>query len=320
MKKGMFFMIISIMFLFVFAATYFLLGAKDNSDETETINYRVQLMNDFLSDFENDAPRAMFVASFRAFIALEENVVDTGKYYADFDASFTELFVNGTLNGTPKSIMADSSLADYLFNVNGVSNQLGLIMDFDLQYVTIEHINPWDVEVAIHGIINLTDKKGIANWVFNSSIPSIVSIKDLRDPLYTIETQGKLVSPVKIWNTSIGFVDNGTKNTDNLVDYINDTYYIANTNAPSFLMRFKNDLSPSPYGIESIVNLGLLGSIQGFTIIENKTVVDYLYFNSTINTTDYCNVENLIFTPDWFVIDSNHINIYELNNLTKTPC
>jgi hypothetical protein len=83
----------------------------------------------------------------------------------------------------------------------------------------------------------------------------------------------------------------------------------------------QNNLSPSPYGIESLVNLQVLAD-QGVVISDNnRSIVDYIFFG-TVATNNYCNIQNMIFEPDrWFVLDDGHSEFYQINTtLTRTPC
>lgn len=318
MKKGMYFMLVSVIFLLVFTTMVFIMNVSDSSETIQSKNYRVQLMNDFLSDFENDAPRAMYVASFRAFIALEEYVFTNGHYLNDTEKTFSEVFYNGTLDGVYQSIMNDSSISDYLIKVNSIANKLGLNIDFLLTNISLEQNNSWNVLVTISGVVNLTEANNLASWNYETFISSLVPIYDLRDPLYTIGTNGKLLSPIKKWNSSIEFVEDSTNSTVELQNFLNGTYYVESVDAPSFLMRFEGDNSASENGIASLVNLRILGD-QGVNIETGKSVVDYVYFNAN-STNNYCNISGMIFDPNWFIVDQANANLFEVDELSKLIC
>jgi hypothetical protein len=51
-------------------------------------------------------------------------------------------------------------------------------------------------------------------------------------------------------------------------------YYLASNYAPSFLMRLSGQLTPSPYGIESFVNINVFSA--------KKSSVDYYYFSPSL--------------------------------------
>ena len=135
-----------------------------------------------------------------------------------------------------------------------------------------------------------------------------LKITSFEDPLYTVETYGRVISIIQEANIT-DFVVNG--NTSNLTNHIDNSYYIPSTSAPSFLMRLKGNISNSTNGIESLVNLKKLESV-GITP-EVKSCVDYIYFSSDDPTNWQINN-----TFNWFRLDneSGHLDTYEVANLT----
>ncbi|MFH1400079.1 MAG: hypothetical protein ABIH41_01040 [Nanoarchaeota archaeon] len=129
-----------------------------------------------------------------------------------------------------------------------------------------------------------------------------------------METLGKL--PVAVHQTNITtFVnDTGDKNdTSGLQYHLNSSLYIPSRSAPSFIQRFEGDLTPSPAGIESLVNLQVLAD-QGVPIDNNRSVVDYLYFGLN-DTANYCDIQNMEFPPEyWFILDKAHSDVYQVND------
>lgn len=110
-------------------------------------------------------------------------------------------------------------------------------------------------------------------------------------------------------------------------------YYRANNYAPSFLMRLSGQLTCSPYGIESFVNIN--------TFTQNISSVDYNYFNSSspanqniykikgmpnCENSTICSNDNI---PHFFLDNEyafsnvsgayTHVQSYGADNLTLTP-
>ena len=81
-------------------------------------------------------------------------------------------------------------------------------------------------------------------------------------------------------------------------------------------MRFEGDLSSNENGIESIVDISLLEKQEDIVIDYDRSVIDYVYFG-TQATNNKCNIEDM---PSWFKIDEEHINDYEINELTYIDC
>jgi len=146
----------------------------------------------------------------------------------------------------------------------------------------------------------MRDKSGLARWDKKQEITAFIPVEGFEDPVYIINTNGLV--PRKI-NRSIysEFIVGG--DVSNLLDHVNKGYYLATSDAPSFLDRLRGDLSPDANGIESLVNLPEL-STQGIPT-SDKTAVDHIYFSA--NNPSASTVPGM---PSWFKIDSEHLSIY----------
>ncbi len=101
----------------------------------------------------------------------------------------------------------------------------------------------------------------------------------------------------------------------NLTLFVKNKYYESSTNGPSFLDRLEGRLSLSSkygYGLESFVNLDELSS-AGLGVNYQYSCVDYLYWSSTSGSSIRNGNYDNIFS--WLKIDSNHANIYGVNEL-----
>jgi len=208
--------------------------------------------------------------------------------------------------------MEDSSFKDYENKVSANAKNTGMDFFINVSDITLEQDDPWNVLVIIDAHIKLNDSSKLAYWDFNGSFITEVPIDGLRDPLYSINTLGRLQNTIRQANTT-DFVD-GT-NTSALLLHMNNGYYIESSSAPSFLMRFYDDLSSSPYGIESLVDIEEIND-QGLTIDETSPVVDYKYF-SGVYVADACEIQNM---PDWFKLEVSDLINYGLGGLNYTIC
>ena len=111
----------------------------------------------------------------------------------------------------------------------------------------------------------------------------------------------------------VGLVGKNGSGKTTLLNVING-FYKASTKAPSFLMRFTNNLSNSSFGIESLVYIPLL-TAQNLQVDESKSIVDYLYFSNVTGTAQVYDCENL---PEWFRIDYDHESDYDIDSLNCT--
>lgn len=312
-KKGFVYITTVSIFLIVLVSLFFIHEVYDDPSSGGSIETRIKTIDYFISDLEEDAERAVYISGFRTFIALEEYVSAKGAFLDDVEQSFLEAFYNGTIGNTSPQILNQSTFSQYISKVNANSNRIGINLNITILDVELYHIDPWTVGVKINVAVNVTDHKGLASWNFDQTFLSEIPIENLKDPLYSVKTLGRLPSFVKRTTITEFVIDN---ETDNLLSHIENFYYNASPRAPSFLMRFEGNLSNDTHGIESIVDISFLEKQEDLTIYYTRSVIDYIYFG-TIVTNNKCNVQNM---PSWFRIDESHIPDYEIGELTYTDC
>lgn len=314
-KKAIFYMFTVIVFLGIMILIMYTYQSYSIRDRQESIEIRIRSMNDFINDFNNDVHRSTRISATRALIALEDHVSLNGEYFSDLDEfrdTFKEVFYYGSINGTNHSLMEDSSFKDYESKVSSNAKNTGMDFFINVSDIKLEQDDPWNVLVIIDAHIKLNDSSKLAYWDFNRSFITKVPIDGLRDPLYSVNTLGRLQNTIIKANTT-DFVD-GT-NTSNLLLHVKNGYYIESSSAPSFLMRFYDDLSSSPYGIESLIDIEKISN-QGLTVDESSPVVDYKYFSGTYNA-DACEIQNM---PEWFKLEVSDLINYDLVGLNYTTC
>ena len=77
-----------------------------------------------------------------------------------------------------------------------------------------------------------------------------VSLINIRDPIYSVYTYGRVPNTIRITNVT-DYVNDSNNDTSQLRYHINHSFYVENILSPSFLMRLEGNFSKSPYGIES---------------------------------------------------------------------
>ena len=306
-RKG-FTYVLSVALLLAVIVLVFLTGIEPRyQDDTELVRARVVSMNDFVTNLESDINRATYITSFRALLSLEDYVASQGEFLNDTEVAFIEAFENGTIVGTNATLMNDSTFTDYLNRVNALGGEVGFSIDLSIQDVQLFHLNPWSVAVAVNLTIVLDDNLGVATWNTTETFVTEVPIFDLRDPLYSSNTQNRVVNTIRQFPYDPPVNESNT--TTYLEEFANTSAYLANTEAPSFLQRFENNISPSPYGIESIVNVVEL-STQDISVDADRVKLDYIYFNNQTVASTICDLENVaselaVILPDTRVSDYN---------------
>jgi hypothetical protein len=315
-RRGVMYTMIALLLLAVIANIFFSASSTSSREQSQSQAERVRATNAFILNLERDSQRAAYIAGFRTFIAMEQHVTSTGSFLNDPSASFTESFLNGTINGTAYTIMENSSFGQYVSRVQYLASQQGIALNATVVNITLWQADPWNLMVNYTLAMNVSDQRGRASWSVRKTLTGKVPLADLRDPLFTALTYGRIQRVIKRTNVTVFVNDSqNSNNTDGLMRHFNNSYYYAAGRGPTMLMRFAGNLSDSPYGIESLIDVDEF-SVQGLTASASSTVVDYLFFNDTAATA--CNIQNL---PTKIRIDGEHLPVYGINgSLTYDTC
>lgn len=306
-KKGAFFTLVSI--ILVSSLFFFYTSSNKYSlkEKSRVIEQRVLTMDSFIEDIEHDIERGLYISSMRALIGMSEFMIENGSFVTNFVPAFNEIMLNGTVDGNIINIIKNASFGDWIEKIIGLGNKLNIDIEFSDLYIIPYHDDQWNIKVNILGKINLTDIRGIASWQRTLNITAKIDIIEFEDPLYTVTSSGKLANKI-IKSNITDFVSGGASA---LIEHANNSKYIASDLAPSFLMRFAGNLSNSPFGIESIVNVPQLQIVAPEIYQASSSSVDYIYLgNSSIEN---CKVNETKNDLDWFRLDDAHLDTYYAN-------
>ena len=306
-KKSIFFSItaIALITLTIFSLTiYTKYRLRDKVMVTET---RIYSMNNFIDDVEKDMERGIYISGFRALMSMEQYITDNGIFLYDINSCFEEAFLNGTINNSQMGLMNESTFVNWTQRIKDQAIKLDIITDFNINKIIIYQEEPWAVSIAANITLNIEDVKKTASWQRPLYITTNISIQEFEDPLYVINSYGRVTN--KIIETNITDFIGPNNETTNLKTHVNNSYYIESNTAPSFLMRLEGNLSNSTYGIESLVNLEKFQAQE--VPIRDRSVVDYIYFGDQATTNH--NIQDM---PSWFKLDGGHLGKYECEELT----
>lgn len=315
-RKGVVYLAIAILFVLIILTVF--LTSVGESRKNESESYRILVINEFLDSLHSDMERAAYISAFRAFIGLEEYVSSEGSFLSDSSSAFADAFYSGSINGTVLPIMVDSSFSEYSSRLNQQVENLDVNLLFDVLEVNFFQSNPWAVNVNMTISVLLSDNKADVSWNYNKTVLVVVPISNLKDPLYSVNTYGKVqnfIVPTNISDIDDFIRFNGT-DTFNFETHLNNSFYIASDAAPNFMMRFEGNTSSSPFGIESLIYLPLLQGQDDLDVYLNRSLIDHVYFGNK-NYTYVCYKDDL---PNWFKIDSDRVNDYDLDELNQTSC
>jgi hypothetical protein len=302
-KKGMFFTIIAIMLILLFMAAY---GTFFVLEDRKNINKRIESMNNFVFSMEEDLGRQLYISGSRAVFIVEKYIAENGRYASDTNSLFSEMFFNGTFYGLSQDVMIGATFSDIENSISERAEKINLDVSIRPNFVSISQDNPWSIKITLNANLSITDKTNLASWAKSENYYSYIPIDNFEDPLYTIESGGKIIQ--KINKTTFFSLVSGS-DVSNLLKHLDNSYYYNSELAPSFLQRLEGNISQSAYGIESFVNLPELSS-QGIAV-EDKSCVDYIYFSD--NNPQAFHIAGM---PSWFKIDYEHIEVYNVSGLT----
>lgn len=307
-RKGIFFtfaaIAMSLVIIFSFNA-YTNYGLRD---KMESIEARIDTMNSFIKGMEKDMGNAIFIVGFRSLLSIEDYMMDHDTFlnvdeFPSLDVAFEEAFVNGAIpRGATEDkmpLMDNNTFLNWTDRMKTQANKTDIGLGFTVNDVTISHSEPWAVDVSVDLTISIQDKKNTASWAINKVYTRKINITGFVDPLYLVNNDGKVNNTIR--NTIVpSFEDE-----DDLETHLLGSYYIEHSDAPSYLMRFENNLGSSSYGIESLVNSQKIEDAGLPT--NSRSAVDYIYYGSQITTN--CNIKHLD-SYDWFLLDSGHLSFY----------
>lgn len=215
---------------------------------------------------------------------------------------FKSLFLNGTIitgiATETMGLMKNNSFLNWTKRMEIQADKTGILLGFTINDVTISHSGPWMVDVSVDLRIKVNDTKGTASWAIDKVLTKKINISPFVDPLYLVNNNG-LVNNTMLVTT----VDPSTSSS-NLNTHLINSYYIQHSDAPSYLMRFENNLGSSSNGVESLVNSQK--RIDAGLSALGRSAVDYIYFGAQV-TTD-CEVKSPSYS--WFRLDSSHLSFY----------
>ena len=308
-KKGIFFTFAAIALSIIIILSFNTYNVYKMKDEIDLIETRVATMNTFVKDMQEDMENAIFIAGFRGILSLEDYMMKYDRFMGQEDspnlaAGFKSLFINGTIITGIKtetmSFMNNNTFLNWTRRMKIQANKTGIIMDFTINDVTISHSEPWIVDVKVNLDIDVQDKKNTASWkIDNKEYIKKINISAFVDPLYLVNNNG-LVN-----NTMAVTPVDPSESSSNLNAHLINSYYIQHSDAPSYLMRFENNLGSSSYGIESLVNSQ--ERIDAGLSALGRSAVDYIYFGTQVTTN--CEVKDPNYS--WFKLDDGHLSFYD---------
>lgn len=319
-KKGIFLTFIAISIIAAFIIIFTPSSINLEKDIT-IVKIRVSSINDYIVDLEdNYLEQTLQSSSTKTLISLIEYMEVQNSFLTNFDANFKEVLLQGTIGGTPidditlQDIMKDNTFLNWTSRIINVSkNAFNIKTSIAVFDINVSQTTPWFVDVKAN--MSITIESETANWEKNITIQTQIEIQNFVDPFYLVNTNGVYVNKIKKSDTKFD-----EWNTNKVKDFIRDGNYThwQDSEAPNFLMRFENDITPSSCcGIESLVNPNNPAITD-----QDTSYTDYLYFSTTPDciSLDLFTVNEINTEFSDFKFDLDHLVLYNLSANAQRIC
>lgn len=309
-KRAVFFTFTALIFLSLLIIAGSVSTVYDMRERNFVLESRIYTIDNFFTDVETDLEKAAYIAGYRSFVAISNQVLLTGEYRSDIDSSFEEVFIYGTIDGENSSLMTNNTFSTWVEKIQLEAEKLDLTLNLTINDISIEQDDPWNVRINIDLNIVIVDEQNISRYNSQEVLASYVEIEGFTDPIYLIKTGGLVEREIRR-SPWAGNFTNGT-NIDNLLNHTYEGYFINDDDAPNYLQRLEGILDVgSQYGIESLVNIDEL--VAAGVSVKDKTIVDHRYFVGAKP-----NALHVTGAPSWLKIDvsGNHLELYQVTELT----
>ncbi|MDP2926224.1 MAG: hypothetical protein Q8N99_07645, partial [Nanoarchaeota archaeon] len=165
-KKGIFFTILAIALLSLFAVSYSIYSFAQNR---EGVDKRIKTLNNFVSSLEEDIPRKLYISGYRIIFIFERKIIEDVDYIDDLDGKFTEAFEEGTIDGIDYhtgegefgTLLQGATFNDIVEKINEKAKSLNVEVEFKNPRITITQSDPWNVKVILNSKLIIKDKGGL---------------------------------------------------------------------------------------------------------------------------------------------------------------
>ncbi len=318
-KKGIFFTIIAIMLVTLLSIAFTPYDYVSYKDRIPAITGRIGVANTYVKTLEQSYVKAAVETSGRDALVALVLFINKTTYLPSFGAvnsTFSELMLNGSVNGTPVecyldnkpltasvciaslnpdyNVMKNKNLLFKFSSIENVSRDVLLIRtDFrdsnDGYVVSLFQDNatgPW--RVGINLITNYTVDASIVYWNISQNITVNVPVEGLLDPVYLVNAS---------FNNTIARTNSTVWDVNNLSKLVQEMKYSFEPNAPSFLMRLYYNLSNGGNNISGSACCGIESPINpnrlNIPMCTKKSYIDWCFYSNNCTQGDLYNINGI---------------------------
>lgn len=196
MGKGIFYSILTIIImvpLLTLSSTYSEALRGYGTDIGSNVRMKSGLY--FLNSVNEDFDRAVEIIGRRSMTACINKVIIDGNGLSSAENSILELFENSTLDGVP-SDMVDYTIYEWMNKSDVMAGKRGFVLEREIRSIGISMEDPWNVMLTIDLRMKLGDKENLFYYEKNETRKVPVSIDGLEDPIYILNTGGRVTRKV----------------------------------------------------------------------------------------------------------------------------
>ncbi len=226
-RRGFFFTIGILIFIIplIFLLSYYTESSKTRTSDSIT-KLRCDELHYLVEDIKKDMERAVVIFGRRAALHATGWVVDN-KPLANYtfncnsncgldcdkfsygvngsEAAIAELVVCGTLNGTNVTYMLNHTIREWIDRIELHGKEMHFDVNITLMNISIIPINAWEFSTIIWSNLRITDDSGTCSYRETPvMVMSNTSIVGIEDPLYPLNTLGRVTKYIQNCSTDLG--------------------------------------------------------------------------------------------------------------------
>ncbi|MEM5874960.1 MAG: hypothetical protein QXW01_02090 [Candidatus Aenigmatarchaeota archaeon] len=320
--KGLLFSII-LFFITLFILSSFLYYGQISMYYTaeKAVENRIKTMVKIIEDVFEDSKRAMSIVTNRAIVSAVNYVIINGVGLNSANETIKELILFSSIDGNKQPLMENSNINDWIATMEYLISLYGFESKIQIKDLKILPYDSFTIEVIFSLEIFLSDRKIETNITKEKNFRVLVSIENIEDPLYPLNTYGRVVNVIR---RSPNWPKYYYDNTTNLLDDMSNSYYNPSLNGASFFDRLEGKYfvqekyrRENIIGLESFVNKEKI-ELVGLPVRYNQTNIDYLYFSNFLvqSFKVYGMPDNFRLDNETTINNKTHLQIYNVSVIT----
>src|SRR3989344_6035307 len=186
-KKGAFFTLLAFVIIAIFVLSFSFIS---KIEERQSVEKRVESLNDFVLGLEEDIPRQLYTSGFRMIFLLENKIFEKGTYVPDLDASLQEAFFNGTIYGEEASLMSGATFSGIENSLRIKAAKVNANLSLENPVLAVYQESSWNIRVNLTADFFVEDVSGLASWNRTGTFSVLIPVSNFDDPLYIVNTDG----------------------------------------------------------------------------------------------------------------------------------